>query len=226
MSLHVKARMNIVRWMATDKDDGAWDSRELEMARLGALRKGSDDTYTKTGVRFLVGEFNDPKAKFIGDAKDELFRMLTEEMGVDPAKLTGADKTQSLRDFEKLGHRGRFEFLKRAYAGEDGFETRRDNFIEADVVRDRVSVKTAEMDERADEFYRGFYLDNIDPDIAGYSLGGALEDDYGSLGMETIEKNGEVFGYAYTWSHHQGEMADTMLFDNRGRFLGEIDTGV
>lgn len=144
MGLNVKARIGIVGWMATTKDDGKWDRREVDMAALAAQRKDGKGP-TKTGAKALAGIYNDPAAKFARGAKEHLFEVLTEEMGVDPAKLTGADKTQDMRGYERLPRAGKLAFLT---GGAHGVEAEHlgDIFhVEKDVVRDRMQPGRARL---------------------------------------------------------------------------------
>lgn len=224
MGLNVKGRIGIVQWMATTKDDGKWDRREVDMAALAAQRKDGKGV-TKTGAKALAGIYNDPAAKFTKGAKEHLFEVLTEEMGIDPAKLTGADKTEDLKGYERLPRRGKLAFL----TGNEGVESRYlgDLYaVEADVVRERMSGKWDETYAFADNRFREIYAENVDPNLEGYSFEGGLEDDYASLGVEVLKKGDEIFGYAITHTYNQGEQGFSHYFDHHGMYLGERDAGV
>lgn len=218
-NLSVKGRMNIVSWMATNQDDGAWDGRELQMLKLAAQRRNGS-SFTKSGVGYMTGLYNDPAAKFVGDAKDKLHDILVGEMGVDPAKLTGADKTQTLRDFEKLGRQGKLAFLttdRDLRPTEIGLWD-----IPSQVVRDRVGAAESDVHDWATARYQEIWDDLGWED---FSLEGAIEDDHGGFNLERLEKDGETYGFAITHTYNQGEQGFTRYLDHQGRQLGERDVG-
>lgn len=224
MAMNVKGRIGIVKWMATTKDDGKWDRREVDMATLAAKRKRGEG-YTKSGATALSGIYNDPAAKFTRGAKEHLFTVLTEELGVDPAKLTGADKTKGLKDFEKLTRAGRLAFLtgnadvKSEHLG-DIYDVRQV------AVRDRMMGKWDATFEFADNRLRENWAEYFDPDLTDYSFEAGLEDDHAGMWIDTLKKGDETFGYAITHTYNQGEEGFSHYFDHRGQYLGERDAGV
>lgn len=224
MSLNVKGRIGIVKWMATTKDDGKWDRREVDMATLAAKAKRGD-RFTKSGAQALAAIYNDPASKFVGGAKEHLFTVLTEEMGIDPAKLTGADKTKDLEAYEKLTRAGKLAFL----TGDHGVEADHvgDLFdVRIDRVRDRMSGKWDETFEFADNRFRENWAEYFDADLEGYSFEAALEDDHAGLWIDALKKGDETYGYAITHTYNQGEQGFSHYFDHHGHYLGERDAGV
>ncbi len=214
--------MNVISWMATKRGDGRWNSKELRILKEAA-RAARGDTFTKTGVREMAALYTNPAARFVGRAKDDLFNILVNEMGVDPAMLTGADKTDSFRDFEGLSRRGKEAFLVEAYSSPD-FEI---GSLEADHVHPApVRARIEKKIKQANEQFAAWYQDITGISEADYNHAGALEDDYAGQSLETIQKNGELYGFVFTFTHSQGEMGDAFFMDHHGRVVGERDAGI
>ncbi len=223
MGLSINSRMNIVKWMATAKDDGKWDAREIRMLAEAAKYRHKDG-YSKMGIRFATRLFNNEKTEYVHDAdKQSLYQLLIDEMGIDPVKLTGADKAQDLQDFEALSTEGRFEFLKAASGNGFRLDEISTYEITSSVVRAVLNSKESDIYDWADTHYRERW-DDLGWD--DYTLEGALEDDYAGIGLEKVVKDGETYGYVLTWSYNQGEMGTAHYFDHQGNELGEADAGV
>lgn len=223
MGLSINSRMNIVKWMATAKDDGKWDAREIRMLAEAAKYRRKDG-FSKTGTRYLTRLFNNEQTEYVHDAdKQSLYHLLIDELRVNPVKLTGADKAKDLRDFETLSTEGRFEFLKAASGHGFTLDGTATYEIESSVVRAAISSKESDIYDWADGYYRERW-DDLGWD--DFTLEGALEDDYAGMNLEKVVKDGETYGFVLTWTYNQGEMGTAYYFDHQGNELGEIDAGV